>query len=127
MSSDWVASAFSKNSTVLEIDEELLEEEVVILLSGRNRFGDQIYSYLKLTLRNLQELKKALKEKQEFMPADFGTVLAAGRGEPSPELRSEMAITYNMIDKPKPVEVKNKEKPKMASFAVKDVSNIWEE
>ncbi|MCI5048705.1 MAG: hypothetical protein MRY32_00015 [Rickettsiales bacterium] len=127
MSTDWVTSAFSKNSTVIEIDEELLDEEVVILLTGKNKFGDQIFSYLKLTLRRLQDLKVALKEKQDFMPAEFGTVLAAGRDEPSAELRSEMAITYNMIDKPKPVEVRNKEKPKMASFAVKDVGNFWDD
>jgi hypothetical protein len=29
-------------------------------------------------------------------------VLAAGRGEPSAELRSEMAVTHNMVDVPRP-------------------------
>jgi hypothetical protein len=36
------------------------------------------------------------------MPAEFGAVLAAGKGEPSPELRARMAKEYNMIDVPRP-------------------------
>ena len=99
--SKWVTKAFSRNSTPVTLDEELLDEEVVILLQGKNVFGDPIFSYLKLTLRNLQELKLKMQESANFMPSDYGTVLAAGKGEPSEELRSEMAVTYNMVDVPK--------------------------
>ena len=114
---DWVTSAFSRNSTAIEIDEALLDEEVVILLRGKNQFQDAIFSYLKLSLRNLQKLKVALINKADFMPSDFGTVLAAGRGEPSQELRSEMAVTYGMIDRP--VQSEKQTKPKLGSFATK--------
>jgi len=39
---------------------------------------------------------------EDFMPAEYGEVLAAGRGEPTAELRSEMAVTHNMVDVPRP-------------------------
>lgn len=78
----------------------MLNENVVILMQGKNVFGDKIFSYLELTLNALQELKAKMRTNDNFMPSDFGTVLAAGKGDPSDELRSEMAVTYNMIDVP---------------------------
>ena len=102
MTTKWVTKAFSKNSTPVEIDEELLDEKVVILLQGKNVFGDDIFSYLELTLRNMMEIKNKLVKGENFMPSDLGTVLAAGKGEPSEELRQEMAVKYNMIDVPRP-------------------------
>ncbi len=97
---DWQPQAYSKNSTPVQIDEELLDEEVVIFLKGKNVYNDPTYAYIKLTLRNLQKLKTAIETSDNFMPSDFGTVLAAGRGEPSDEIKSEMALTYNMVDAP---------------------------
>lgn len=102
MSTTWKTSAFSKNSTPVELDDALLDEKVVILLQGKNVYGDPIYTYLQMTLRSLQQLRDKMRQQQDFMPAEYGTVLAAGKGEPSPELRSEMAITHNMVDVPKP-------------------------
>ena len=102
MNTRWVTKAFSKNSTPVVIDESLLDEEVVIFMQGKNVFEDRIYSYIKLPLRNLQRLKTALTNNENFIPSDFGTVLFAGKGEPTPELRSEMAVTYGLIDVPKP-------------------------
>lgn len=100
---DWVTRAFSKNSTPVVFDEKLLDEEVVVLMQGKNTFNDPVYSYIKLSLRNLQKLKNSMKKKENFVPSDFGTILAAGTGEPSVELRSEMAVTYGLVDVPKPV------------------------
>lgn len=102
MNTTWKTSAFSKNSTPVEIDEALLLEKVVILLQGKNVYADQIFTYLQLTLKSLQQLRDKMRKQEDFMPAEYGTVLAAGKGEPSPELRSEMAVTHNMIDVPKP-------------------------
>lgn len=99
---EWVTRAFSKNSTPVELDEKLLNEEVVILLQGWNAFNNPIYSYLKLTLGNLQKLKKAALNRENFLPSDFGTVLSAGTGDPSKELHSEMSVTYGLVDVPKP-------------------------
>lgn len=99
---EWVTRAFSQNSTPVEIDEKLLDEEVVILLQGKNNFGDSIYSYIKLPLRNLSKLRSAMRGSQNFLPSDYGNVISAGKGDPSPELRSEMAVTYGLVDVPKP-------------------------
>lgn len=84
----------------LSIDENLLDEKVVIFMEGRNIFNDKIFSYLQITLRNLQKLKQALDSGQNFLPADYGTVVAAGKGSPSDELKAEMAAEYNMQDVP---------------------------
>ena len=102
MNTTWKTSAFSKNSTPVELDESLLNEKVVILLQGRNIYGDQIFTYLQLSLRSLQQLRDKMRRKEDFMPAEYGFVLAAGKGEPSPEMRSEMALTHNMINVPRP-------------------------
>ena len=113
----WVTRALSDNSTPVEITEELLKEKVVILLQGRNVFGDKIFSYLQLSLNSLQELKKRMTSGEHFMPADFGDVLAAGKGEPSQELISEMAVTYNMVDVPKMNTPTQQAAPKVAAGA----------
>ena len=102
MNTTWKTSAFSKNSTPVELDEALLNEKVVILLQGKNVYGDPIFTYLQLSLRSLQQLRDKMRNTQDFMPAEYGEVLAAGRGEPSAELRSEMAVTHNMVDVPRP-------------------------
>lgn len=126
MTGKWTASSFSSNSTPVSIDESLMKDEVVILLQGKNRFGDAIFSYLKLNLEKLIEMKRAMLRGQDFMPSDYGSVLAAGRGEPSVELRSEMAVRYKMIDKPMTTAAQQ-EKPKMPSFAAKYSPNFGDE
>lgn len=103
---NWISRTAGKSSGApVAIDEDLLDEEVIFFMQGKNSFGDAIYSYVLLTLRNLQRLKKALDEKVKFHPSDFGTVVAAGKGVPSDELRAEMAATYNMVDLPAPTSV----------------------
>ncbi len=112
MTNTWKTGAFSKNSTAVAIDDALLEEKVVILLQGKNVFGDLIYTYLRLSLKSLQQLRDKMRKNDNFMPAEYGEVLAAGKGEPSNELKSEMAVTYNMIDVPRP---KANEQPSFAA------------
>ena len=102
MSTTWKTGAYSKNSTPVELDDALLNEKVVILLQGKNTYGDPIFTYLQLTLKSLQQLRDKMRKAEDFMPAEYGAVLAAGKGEPSPEMRSEMAVTHNMIDVPRP-------------------------
>ncbi|MFZ4540581.1 MAG: hypothetical protein ACOYNL_02075 [Rickettsiales bacterium] len=101
MNTTWKTSAFSTNSTPVELDEALLNEKVVILLQGKNVYGDQIFTYLQLSLRSLQALRDKMRKTEDFMPAEYGEVLAAGKGEPSAEMRSEMAVTHNMVDVPR--------------------------
>ena len=84
------------------VDDRFLDAEIVILMQGTNLFGDEIYSYVELIGRNLKKMFAKMQAGADFMPADFGKVLAAGRGEPPPEVREEMRKTYNMIDVPMP-------------------------
>lgn len=83
------------------LDKSLLRERVVILLQGKNIYGDHIFTYLKLALWKLQRLRNAMRRAEDFMPADYGQVLAAGKGEPSAEMREAMAQEHNMIDIPR--------------------------
>src|SRR5690349_21673586 len=66
------------------------EQFVVLLMYGKNSFGDKIYSYLKITVANLGNLKAAIRAGNGFNPSDYGEVLAAGKGEPTPEVQAEM-------------------------------------
>ena len=80
MNTSWKTGAFSKNSTPVAVDDAVLNEKVVILLEGKNVFGDQIYTYIRMSLRSLQQLRDKMKKNENFMPAEYGEVLAAGRG-----------------------------------------------
>jgi hypothetical protein len=73
------------------------DEYAVILLQGRNSFGDSIYSYVEVTLPNIKRLYAALNSGDDFTPSDFGTILLAGKGAPSEEVRKEMSSTHNMM------------------------------
>lgn len=70
---------------------------VVLLLYGKNSFGDQIYSYLRISLGGIEKLKIAMLVGNPFNPSDFGTIIAAGRGEPSDEVRSEISSQYYVM------------------------------
>ena len=74
-----------------------LDKTVVLLLYGKNSFGDQIYSYLKITIAGIEELKRAILVGKGFNPSDFGTIIAAGKGEPSAETRAEVSSMYQVL------------------------------
>jgi hypothetical protein len=91
-----------KSDTLSPEDEEMLaREEIVMLMQGKNTYGDRVYCYLKLSVLSLRKLKDAIVNKEDFMPSDFGEVLAAGNGYPEPELRAEMAVKYGLMQTPK--------------------------
>ncbi len=80
---------------------ELFKEEfAVLLLRGKNSFGDNIYSYVKVALPNIKRLYAALSADSTFNPSDFGEVIAAGVGEPSPEIQAEIAALYPDLNQP---------------------------
>lgn len=77
---------------------ELFKEKfAVVLLRGKNSFGDHIYSYVKITFPNFKRMYDSMMANDNFMPSDFGEVIAAGTGEPSEELKAEIAAQYPMI------------------------------
>lgn len=98
----WTSKALGRNAAPIQIDESLLDELVVILLQGKNVFDKPIYSYLQLSLRSLQALKAKMTGGGNFTPSDFGTVVAAGQGMPTDDVRAEMAELYNVADIPGP-------------------------
>lgn len=100
--SNWAASGFGKYVSPDLVNDELLDAEVVVLLEGKNMFGDLVFCYLQLTCAGLKEIFRKIQFSENFRPADFGNVIVAGRGELSPDLRAEMRNEYNIIDVPKP-------------------------
>lgn len=79
---------------------ELFKEDyAVLLLRGKNNFGDHIYSYVKISLPNMKRLYEDMSAGRPFNPSDFGEVVAAGTGEPSPDVEAEVAAAYPVIGK----------------------------
>ena len=127
--SDWITKALGKdskkafeNSDSKELREASPDEEFVILLQGKNNQGNEIYSYLKMQFRNLPALQESVVNKSDFVPSDFGEVLAAGLGNPSAELREEMSETYDLVD----LVPKDQVQHKPVNFS-QPVPSIWDE
>jgi len=78
------------------------KEFAVILLRGKNTFGKLIYRYVKVSIPNLTKLQDSLKNGINFNASDFGEVVAAGTGEPSDEVRAEIASQYPMAEQKAP-------------------------
>jgi hypothetical protein len=76
------------------------DEEIVLLLSGFNNFGDKIYNYLKLKLSLVQEVVTAVETGGKFDVRDFGEVIAAGLGVPDAAVKMEIEENYRMISFP---------------------------
>lgn len=101
---DWSAETERRPERIggLELDADLLDEKGVILLQGRNTAGDRIYTYLELTLRDLIRLRDVMRAQQDFEPADYGTIVAAGRGDVPMFVRMRLEVVHNMTDVPRP-------------------------
>ncbi len=97
MTTQWTSKT---DHSTPDFSELFKEEFVVLLLRGKNSFGDHIYSYVKVSLPNIKRLYESLNGGSTFNPSDFGEVVAAGKGEPSDEVKAEIAATYPMKNKP---------------------------
>jgi tetratricopeptide (TPR) repeat protein len=95
-------SAVDGSNGPVELSEELLDEQGVLLLQGKNTENEQTYTYLQLSLRSLMLLREKMRKNENFEPESFGTVLVTGKGEPDAELRDRMAREHNMLDTSKP-------------------------
>lgn len=100
--SNWLASGFGRFVSPDLVTDEILDAEVVVLLEGNNTFGDRLYCYLHVTGASLKEIFRKIQSAENFKPADYGTIIFAGRGEPTAEIRAEMYHEYGMTDVPKP-------------------------
>lgn len=71
---------------------------IIMLLYGKNSFGDKVYCYLQVMKNDLLRLRFASKEGQAMNPSDFGTILYAGRDEPSDEIKAEIASLAPVVN-----------------------------
>jgi hypothetical protein len=117
MSSKWSSQILGRGS--VNFADLLKDEYSVVLLQGKNTFGDMIYCYVKVSLPNMEKLQTALKLDGLFNPSDFGEVIAAAKGEPTPEVRAELARLYPMFDTPRMIH-----QPTAAAEATK---KAWDE
>jgi DNA-binding winged helix-turn-helix (wHTH) protein len=76
-------------------------ERVVICIRGKDLNQHPIWTYIHLTLDNLQRLRDAVTRNENFHAEHFGRILASGTGEIPFEVQEEMRILYNMIPVPK--------------------------
>jgi hypothetical protein len=102
MTSKWSSNTLTESGSKPNFDELFKDEYAVLLLQGKNNFGDMIYSYLKVALPNIKSLYATLQAGKGFTPSEFGTVIAAGKGLPSAELRAEISSQYKILDPQKP-------------------------
>jgi hypothetical protein len=102
MSTKWSTKILTKNGST-DFGELLKDEYAVVLLQGKNVFGDMIYCYLKVALPDIDRLKIALQTDAQFTASDYGTVIAAGKGEPPEEVRNEIGAAYPMFEQPRPI------------------------
>jgi len=100
MSTKWSSQVLGKGA--INFGDLLKDEYSVILLQGKNTFGDMIYCYVKVTIPNMEKLQSALKLGGNFSPSDFGEVIAAAKGQPTQEVRAEIGRMYPMLDTPRP-------------------------
>jgi len=98
MTTQWTSNTIPGDVPGAKSPKILDDESVVLLLYGKNSFGDKIYSYIKITLANVKKLKTAIEAGKGFTPSDFGEVVAAGRGEPTAAVRAEVAGMYQVMD-----------------------------
>ena len=121
MTTKWTSNPLSNgSSTAGMLADKLASEYVVLLMYGKNSFGDKIYSYLKIMLPDLQRLKSAVQAGKGFNPSDYGTVIAAGKGEPTDEVKREVASTYPMLDAARPA-------PAPAAEPISSAKKAWDE
>lgn len=93
----------------------LKDESTVILMRGKNMFGDMIYCYLKITYGEMKRLQQTLDSNEETLDIrDYGEVLAAGKGEPSSEVKAEIANAYPMLEQPKVIASPKEQPPRPA-------------
>ena len=125
-----LAPDMDKNPSTAQPDfsEFFKEDYGVLLLRGKNNFGNLIYSYVKVAFSNIERLQLSLKNRLPFNPSDFGEVIAAGTGEPTPEVQAEIAAQYPMIDqKPSGESGATSSSAVGASAAPPIVKKAWDE
>lgn len=124
MSTKWSSQVLGKSG--VDFGSLLKDEFAVILLQGKNTFGDMIYCYVKVILPNLEKLQNTLRTGGTFNPSDFGEVIAAGKGKPPESVRNEIARAYPMLETPRMMQQAANDSA-ASSGAAPDAKKSWDE
>lgn len=81
--------------TDLSRSEKILAEKTVcvLLVRGEDPNGTPIFAYVGVRADRLKEFMAA-QESGTFYPEEYGIIIEAGEGEPSPEVRQKMETEY---------------------------------
>lgn len=74
------------------------DEDMLVLVQGKNAFNDSIYCYIKVSSSRMNEFMNVLKTTRQFDLREYGTVVAAGRGVPTADTQIE--VTQDLGIKP---------------------------
>lgn len=96
MGGSWVTKTTGKTLPVDDFN-GINEHVSTILVQAKNSAGSDIYCYLQLPYEDVDKVRAQLASGERFIPSHFGKVLAAGLGEPSEEVRSEIGKTQFMV------------------------------
>src|SRR5262249_9719252 len=70
------------------------DQYTIQLLRGKNPSGDQIYAYVKMNMAQYNRFIEVMKQNKHFNVVDYGTVLAAGRGDPPDLVKRDLEIAF---------------------------------
>lgn len=71
-------------------------EDLVVLVQGKNAFNDKIYCYIRIPSQQFDEFKRQLQSVSSFDLREYGTIIAAGRGDPTREVQSEITKEFGI-------------------------------
>jgi hypothetical protein len=107
MSTKWSTQVLGQSGSSTGFGELLKDEYAIIFLQGKNTFDDIVYCYVKVMLPDIDRMHAILDSGAGFNPSDFGTVVAAGKGEPTMEVKGELSMLYPMLSQPKSMNLPN--------------------
>ena len=96
MGGSWVTKTTGKTLPVDDVS-SIKDHISTLLVQAKNSRGTDIYCYLQLPLNKVEAVREVLQAGEPFIPSNYGTVLAAGMGEPSAEIRSEFGNIEFML------------------------------
>lgn len=105
MSTKWNTQIIGQSGGSTDFGDLFKDDYAIVFLQGKNTFGDLVYCYVKVMLPDIKKMHAILEADAGFNPNDFGTVVTAGKGSPTEEVKLELAMQFPMLDKPKPMNI----------------------
>jgi len=96
MTAGWVAKALGFIGNSDDEGDDSLNEDLMVLMQGKNVYNDRIYCYLKIPQVKLDELQGRMRSAGGFDLREYGTVIAAGKGVPTRDVQLEVNQEYRI-------------------------------